>query len=206
MKRGDRAQAKLRPGLGNWSSVVVVTVGRDTVTVERNGTEYEVPRRRVRPMPTQAPKSAKVRTCSYCKEPGHDIRNCGKLTAFSKSIKSGPVQTITRPFITDRPELEAQPKPPAAVRSDVFLDFVRAKPCMWCGRPGPSDPDHVGPHGLGQKTDDLRCIPSCRTHHDERHDRGRVRPHTKDETMNLIYKRQVDLLVEFARTIGGMDG
>jgi hypothetical protein len=204
VKIGDRIEAKLEPGLGNWCSVTVVASHRDTVTVDRDGRQYEVPRRRVR-VPKAKSKPMKSRRCSYCKEVGHDIRNCERLTGFAESIRTdGPVNVISRSFDTERPQLNPQPKPPSAVRSDAYLAFVRSKSCMWCGSPPPSDPDHIGPHGLARKTDDLRTIPTCRRHHNERHDTGTVRPHRRGTLMAVVHAKQVDLLIEFFHTGGGI--
>ena len=36
---------------------------------------------------------------------------------------------------------------------------------------GPIEADHAGRRGLGQKADDDSCIPLCRQHHGDRHDR-----------------------------------
>lgn len=206
MEKGDRVEAKLRPGLGNWQRVTVVEhIKRDTVTVEHRGIQYDVPRRRVRPIPNRK-KPAKERRCSYCKQVGHDIRSCENLSGFAKSLKAGKTGSRERTVVSYGGEMRPVPKSRAPLRSEVYMDFIRAKPCMWCGAAAPSDPDHVGPHGLGQKTDDLRTVPACRTCHSERHDKGRVKPHTKEETVNMIYKKQVDYLVEFAGTIGGDRG
>ncbi len=202
MKPGDRVEAKLKPGLGGWQRVTLIRVGRDQALVETSrGVRCTVPMRRVRtPKPPKQSKP-KPRKCGYCGEVGHDIRKCEALKVMAASMTSGPVTTVTRPFTVERrPYTAPVPKPPPAVRSAVYLEFVRQKPCMWCGAPPPNDPDHVGPHGLGVKTDDLRTVPTCRKHHDERHRLGRIRDHTKEETMAAIYRAQVDLLVEFFRT------
>jgi hypothetical protein len=93
----------------------------------------------------------------------------------------------------------AVPKPRAPVRSDRYLDFVRAKPCCSCHAPAPSDPHHFGGRGMGQKTDDFRTVPLCRFCHTEWHTRG-VLPKMDSKTSRAyMHGKQVDLLVEFLR-------
>lgn len=200
MTPGTRVEVKLKPGLGNWQLATFVERRRDAIVVERDGTRYEVKPSKVRAIKTKS-QERKERKCSYCGEVGHDIRSCERLVEMSKTMKGTEVSTITRPFTLDG-MLTATPKGPTAIRSEIYLDFVRSQPCMWCGALAPSDPDHVGPHGLGQKTDDLRTVPACRECHGQRHDKGRVRPHNKLQTTLLIYQKQVDLLVQFFRQMG----
>lgn len=60
-------------------------------------------------------------------------------------------------------------------RCEEYLDFVRAKPCCVCGRPGPSEAHHwggKGSRGTGQKCSDAMTAPLCRPHHQQWHDRG----------------------------------
>lgn len=92
--------------------------------------------------------------------------------------------------------LEAQAKPAAPSRSAAYLAAVRLKPCAVCQAPGPSDPHHWGPRGMGQKTDDFRTVPLCRKHHDEFHSRGMIGG-SKAETVELFLRAQVDGLVEW---------
>lgn len=97
--------------------------------------------------------------------------------------------------------LRPVPKPDKRIESSGFLAFVRQKPCCVCSAPAPSDPHHFGSRGIGRKTDDLRCVPLCRKHHDEFHDKGLVlslgpeRVHTERH----FFRAQVDLLVEWIR-------
>ena len=106
--------------------------------------------------------------------------------------------------------LRAQPRPPSPLRSRAFLDFVRRHPCCAC--PAPADfPDplieeeadlavdahHQGPRGVGQKTDDLRAVPLCRRCHDGLHDTGALPGRDRAQSLILIYRVQVDLLVAF---------
>jgi len=106
-----------------------------------------------------------------------------------------------------------QPKPKSRkrrpkrkpIRLEGFLAFVRVRACMFCQAPGPSDPHHYGPRGLGQKTDDLRTVPLCRRCHDHFHAAGYVAPFTKAETVERILREQVQLLVDWYATTA-LDG
>lgn len=67
---------------------------------------------------------------------------------------------------------------PQRKRDEDYLAFVRALPCRihtsHCE--GHIDPHHIVPRGggkVGSKTDDDRCLPFCRYHHDEYHKLGR---------------------------------
>jgi len=55
---------------------------------------------------------------------------------------------------------------------DDYLDHVRQKPCIACGAPPPSDPHHLLSGVMGGKGSDASCIPLCREHHREYHDKG----------------------------------
>lgn len=52
-------------------------------------------------------------------------------------------------------------------RSRKYHTWILKQPCMFCGRGGrnesgyPTERDHVGPRGLGQKCDDRIVIPAC---------------------------------------------
>ena len=63
------------------------------------------------------------------------------------------------------------------VRNNGYLAFLRRQPCLACGAT-PSDAAHVrfAPHGSGwryvgkgEKPDDARAVPLCRTHHEQQH-------------------------------------
>ena len=53
------------------------------------------------------------------------------------------------------------------IRDPDYRRFVKRLPCMACWKTWNVDPCHTGPHGIGQKSCDLTCIPLCRRHHDE---------------------------------------
>lgn len=93
--------------------------------------------------------------------------------------------------------LKPVPKPRAPTRSETFLAWVREKPCASCRMPGPSDPHHYGPRGMGQKTDDHRVVPLCRACHDHFHQHARLPYLDKQTTKTFLLQRQVDLLVEW---------
>lgn len=60
-------------------------------------------------------------------------------------------------------------RPESPARAPHYLAFVRQQNCCRCGADPRSDPDHIGPRGMGQKTDDYRTVPLCRRCHDLRH-------------------------------------
>jgi len=46
-------------------------------------------------------------------------------------------------------------------RNWTYLGFVRRHPCCACGSERWVEAAHTGPRGLGQKSDDLQCVPLC---------------------------------------------
>jgi hypothetical protein len=69
--------------------------------------------------------------------------------------------------------MDVTPRPkPTTWRSQAYLNTVRMRPCLACGRPGPSDPHHIsmGDAGWGMKSSDLAAIPLCRECHRLIHD------------------------------------
>lgn len=59
------------------------------------------------------------------------------------------------------------PKPHQA-RSKAYLRFIREQGCVICKRA--AEAAHIGPHSLGSKTDDMRCVSLCHRHHVAGHD------------------------------------
>lgn len=53
------------------------------------------------------------------------------------------------------------------VRDPLYRRFIKSLPCVACLKTWNVDPCHTGPHGVGQKSCDLSCIPLCRKHHQE---------------------------------------
>lgn len=57
--------------------------------------------------------------------------------------------------------------------NEEYLEFVRNQSCVWCGKPGPSDPDHIRNRGWREpKRNDFAVLPSCRSCHSVRHQIG----------------------------------
>jgi len=52
-------------------------------------------------------------------------------------------------------------------RDADYTRFIKRLPCVACLRTWWIDPAHTGPHGIGQKSSDLSCIPLCRRCHDQ---------------------------------------
>lgn len=52
------------------------------------------------------------------------------------------------------------------VRDSDYRRFIKRLPCVACLKSWGIDPAHTGPHGIGQKACDLKCIPLCRRCHD----------------------------------------
>jgi hypothetical protein len=115
--------------------------------------------------------------------------------------------------------LRAVPKVPP-IRDEAFLSLVRTKPCLCCGAAPPSDPAHVGPRGVRQKTDDTRCVSACRWCHTFFDDNGYLPldgPKTPPRgrapgpvvrrltlwTRLRVAEAQRELLVEYVREILG---
>lgn len=57
-------------------------------------------------------------------------------------------------------------------KNDANLDLVRAMPCAACGKPGPSDPDHIKTRGAGGIDAMDNLWPLCRWCHTFRHKQG----------------------------------
>ncbi len=53
-----------------------------------------------------------------------------------------------------------------------LLKYISEKPCLVCGRLGPSDPHHVKSKGSGGSDIRTNVIPLCRKHHTEIHATG----------------------------------
>ena len=77
---------------------------------------------------------------------------------------------------------------PKTYRSESYLAYVRAQRCLFCHKPGPSDPHHIsmGDAAWGQKSSDLAVISLCREHHRFFHDNPKKFRETVDS--GEIYK------------------
>jgi len=82
-----------------------------------------------------------------------------------------------------------------------YVDFIRGKPCLVCGKPG--EPDHLEEVGMGnnRKKPSMRhfsCVSLCRVHHSARHQLGLVEFQTKyappGTTLNLYREALASLL------------
>ena len=65
--------------------------------------------------------------------------------------------------------MNPDPKP-KTYRSKKYLDFIRQKSCLFCGKK--SEPHHVsfgGDRGTGIKPPDTQCVPLCRECHQRTH-------------------------------------
>ena len=51
------------------------------------------------------------------------------------------------------------------VRDPQYRRFIKRLPCVACLKTWNVDPCHTGPHGTGQKSSDLSCIPLCHKCH-----------------------------------------
>lgn len=58
-----------------------------------------------------------------------------------------------------------RPKPIASagkpVRDRKYLAYIRRFPCVGCGSTRWIEAMHTGPHGLGQKSSDMKALPAC---------------------------------------------
>lgn len=73
-------------------------------------------------------------------------------------------------------DLPAPKRQPDPRRHAQHLAFVRSLSCCYCGKPPQSEAHHenfgLGDNAMGRKADDKTCVPLCRRHHAERHNRG----------------------------------
>lgn len=60
---------------------------------------------------------------------------------------------------------------PQTLRAPKYLAFIRRQGCCICQRP--AEAHHTETGGVGMRGSDLSCIPLCRAHHMEYHDKGR---------------------------------
>lgn len=58
------------------------------------------------------------------------------------------------------------------IKSEDNLEYIRRRPCMVCGAPPPSDPDHLRSRGAGGGDELSNLLALCRKHHVERHRSG----------------------------------
>lgn len=105
---------------------------------------------------------------------------------------------------TERPELNAVPRPPEPARDETYLTFVRAHPCMGCGSRRRVEAHHWARiRALAKKVDDYRTVPLCRDCHDEAHTTGSLQAWTPKQTKFWFLVSQNELLVEWAIRMKG---
>lgn len=108
------------------------------------------------------------------------------------------------------PRRVAQPKPVQPWRSEAYKSIVRAQRCCNCGKAPPSDPDHYGKRGTGQKCSDALTTGLCRKCHSFRTGmvghiaslpdpldsarKGKPVLRSPEETADIIAKEQVRLM------------
>lgn len=79
-----------------------------------------------------------------------------------------------------------------------YLDFIRGKDCLICGKPG--EPDHLEEVGMGNSRKKLSyrhlsAVPLCRLHHDLRHKWGTY-DFEGDHSLN-VYREALSLFIEY---------
>lgn len=84
-------------------------------------------------------------------------------------------------------------RPP--LRDGDYLAHVRRRACCACGAPPPSEAAHLGPRGIGQKTDDRRTAPLCSACHRYWHDHGRLPELSREESENVQLRTQLELVL-----------
>ncbi len=120
------------------------------------------------------------------------VSGCGmKLPVPESKIRSprrSNIPTVaTRPKRTKARRVDNVGRGP--LRYPNYLKWVKAKPCIFCGRKA-DDPHHVGSKGLSQQTDDTKVVAVCRQAHDALHHR---RPF--DLCESLAYLRYAETAV-----------
>lgn len=63
---------------------------------------------------------------------------------------------------------------PRVYRDEAYLAFIRAHPCLKCGRGAPVEAHHepMGRTGMGIKPPDYHAVPLCSACHQRRHQQG----------------------------------
>ena len=61
---------------------------------------------------------------------------------------------------------------PKTYRSKKYLEFIRGRACLCCGRPSIAHHEPLGGGGKGIKCDDSRALPLCPECHMFRHNNG----------------------------------
>ena len=85
--------------------------------------------------------------CPHC---SRSLCACGKPVRLKKS-RVNPINRANRARLYAR-------------NFGDYADTIRAMPCWWCERPGPSDPAHTRSRGAGG--DRTALLPMCRACHE----------------------------------------
>ena len=88
-------------------------------------------------------------------------------------MKRSPIKRSTKPIARGKRPKQRRETPrrrPEGTYDEAYKAAVRALPCYQCGHPAPSEPDHMGARGYGQKAPDSTCVPMCRVCHRARTD------------------------------------
>lgn len=87
------------------------------------------------------------------------------------------------------------------VRDPKYRAYIRRLPCLVCLTTRNVEAAHTGPHGIGQKSCDLSCIPLCIGHHRRDSDSyHRLGPIPFQERHGMDIGAHVARLNEFYRT------
>jgi hypothetical protein len=93
-------------------------------------------------------------------------------------------------------EMIVQPKPQEPARSVPYMRWVKRHDCMHCGAFMPSDSDHYGDRGMGQKCSDFLTVALCRKCHDARTATNCLPGRTRAETHQIMLGAQAVLIQE----------
>jgi hypothetical protein len=90
------------------------------------------------------------------------------------------------------------------VKSKKYKDFIRTRPCAFCGYPPPSEPHHIRnidglPTGVGNLPSDFLALPACRrpdgkSCHDE--DQAYQGDLSKEDKQQLIIFHLIEYITE----------
>lgn len=87
------------------------------------------------------------------------------------------------------------------VRDPVYLAWIRAQPCVFCGSAPPNEASHHGLRGMGLKASDHEAVPACRRCHQRHHDKGSPAPKldglTREERREVYWKIATVLRVRY---------
>lgn len=162
--------------------------GRRCIVLDAEGCEHRLPASRVRARLEAVSARRPVRALVPLEEP---------RTLSTPTFDRGTPANARRPSVV-RWSLEAI-RDSAPLRSPAYLDHVREHPCCVCGAEGPNDAHHLGPRGMGTKTDDSRTASLCRAHHDEFHATRRIGGRSIEGTRLLLAEAMVDLLTSWMK-------